>query len=83
MRVKTWVNIEQEVEVDVSARDILNAFAEDEEEPALYYIQRTINNYASFCMRIPDERIAEMSPGARKTIRDWFITQADRYKEED
>lgn len=81
MRVKTWVQIEQEVEVDVSIADVMSAIGALCSDDILPMVLGGINQVYSFLRHIGDERIAAMTPAQRKIIGDALREQAARYSD--
>jgi hypothetical protein len=77
VRVKTWVEIEHEVEVEVVLDDVVNEMcglpnAADE-------LKRTLNTWHALMSRIPDSLIAQLTSAAREIVRNALLSQAARY----
>ncbi len=85
MKVKKWITVETEVEVDVDRDDIRAAMLEDSEgctqgdnpERALMV---TLNRIAEFMKAVPDDVIAKLNLAQRKVVGEFFAGQANRYK---
>jgi hypothetical protein len=77
MRVRTWIEVEQEVEVNVSAADVTQMLSEEPDGDRAAMMG--LNNCAFFMRAIPDTIIAEMSEEKRAIIRGFLEEQAARY----
>lgn len=77
MKVKTFVNIEQEVEVDVSMADIRAALVEnfDTVSEAL----QLVNRCASVLKAVSDGMIENMNNAQREVVANFLRLQANRY----
>ena len=82
MRVQKYIDIQQEVEIDITAEDIaviLDEPQEDEEET-----QRIIHSNLAVCINyltgFTDKRIAKMSPGARIIVSKKLTEALERFK---
>ena len=78
MRIKKWIDIEQEIDVDISVEDITVALAEDPDTTTR--IMNGLNQAAEFMKGISDEMIGEMRVAQRIIIGQFLEKQADRYK---
>lgn len=70
MKVQKYIDIQQEVEIDITAEDIAVIFDEpqnDEEET-----QRVINSNLAKCLNyltgLTDKRIAKIAPGVKQVV---------------
>ena len=91
MRVTTWVDLSEEVEVDVSAEDIRCAMSEafdeakpdphNEKTPGISTILRALNSMATFLNGLTDEHIARMEPRQRAITREFLVKQSARFTE--
>ena len=81
MRVKAFVSLEQEVEVDIGPDEIAAAIGEGEHEDNVFLVQRAMNNFATFMNGVPDDLIAKMTPHARSITREYLAKQAARFQE--
>lgn len=79
MRVKTWVETEQEVEVEVSIADMMNAITELEDGDQLPMVLGCISRCVSALRHITDERIAGMNDKQRRVVSDALATEARRF----
>ena len=80
MRIEKWINIDQEIEIELSSEDILLTFDNDAE--SLPSVLRGLNDVATFLKGVSDSKIIEMSSGQRKIIMDFLLTEAKRYPED-
>lgn len=90
MRIKTFVNFGQEVEVEIGMGDIRSALAEcfvtvtadrlGEEVPSISDVTRALNTVATFLKALTDQQIAEFNDTQRKVIHDFLAEQAARYE---
>ena len=78
MKVTTFISIEQEVEVDISTEQIINALLADTD--SLHTCLQGINNLSKFLRAIPASILHEMKPGSRALIASFFATQATRFE---
>lgn len=78
MKAKVWAEWAGEVEVDIHPEEVAGYLGVQEAgEGWLHFLNRC----ASGLEKVPDEAIAQMSVGARKIVRDWYLKQAERYAE--
>lgn len=78
MKVKTWVEFSEEVEVEVSVEDMVAAFS-DFPEPNETWL-RIINRLASLLNRLPDDEIAKWKLTHQELIADFLMKQATRFE---
>jgi hypothetical protein len=76
MKIKTWIEIGQDVEIDIGPEDILAVYSEGDTLP---YILYNLSRIDEFLRGVSDERIAEMTPGQREIISGRLGTQAQRF----
>lgn len=77
MIVRKWVELSEEVEVNVSPEDVLRElWIEPESVPQ---ILNAVNRVAGVMNAIPQERIDEMTPGQREVIRDFLSSMAAKF----
>jgi len=79
MKVKTWVEFEQEVDVEVSIADVMSAISELAESDQAPMIRDCISSVHRTLNRVPDERIAEMTTQQREIIFKALREQAYRF----
>ena len=81
MRVTKFVEMSQEVTVDIGREEIQCALAEafNDVEGARALLG-AINTCAQFLRAITDERLAEMTVSQRKLISEFLADQAARFK---
>jgi hypothetical protein len=77
MKISKWIQVEQEVEVEVSAEDIASAFAEDPYTSRQALV--AINNFAQVLKGLTPDMIEDMGAPARTTIAAFFTEQAARF----
>ena len=92
MKIRQWVDMGQEVEIEIGADDVRIALAEafanvtqdrlGESGPNRAEIARALNNIAIFLKALTDEQIAMLSIDARKTVTQFLSQQADRFSEQ-
>jgi hypothetical protein len=77
MKIPKSITVETEVEVDISTEDILTHLqAEPLTETQLL---TAVNNVARFLNLVPDALIANLKPGAKETISNFFLKQSQRF----
>ena len=81
MRIKMSVRIpDQTVPIDIDADDVIAAiYAKTEDFTPAENVIRVVNALAAVFRKLPDSAIAELSSGARKTVRKFLLEQADRF----
>lgn len=79
MRVKTWVEVEQEVEVEVSIAEMFSAIAALTGDDRPPFILNAVNTCYAVLRGVPAEAIAAMNDKQRGIIRAALLDQADRY----
>ncbi len=57
MRISKWINIDQEVEIDLTSEDIINII--DRDSDSLQNVLWGLGNIATFLKGISDSKIAE------------------------
>ncbi len=77
MKISKYIDIQQEIEVDVTSEEIAQAF--DESPDSFRHALSGINNCARFVKAITPEMIAQMNEASRKVIADFFAEQAARF----
>jgi len=91
MRVTKWVDLGQEVEIEIGADDIRLALAEafanvtndrlGEEGPNRAEIAYTLNSIGAYLKAMTAEHIALLTSAQRETIKLFLTEQAKRYEE--
>jgi hypothetical protein len=84
MRVKAWIEISKEIEVDVSVKDISAALDEaftaaSGNEPNARNVLLALNDIAQFLKGISDEQIRSMQPSPRALVAEFLGQQAARF----
>ncbi len=77
MRISKYIEFCQEVEIDLSSDDITEII--DRDSDSLQNVLWGLNSIATFLKGISDSKMAEMSPEQRKYVRDFLLTEAERY----
>ena len=77
MKVTKWIEIEQEVEIDISAEDIRLILEDDGE---LREVLRNISRAATYLKAIPDKMIDEMNPAQKETIAKFLTGLIERLR---
>lgn len=77
MKIEKTVNMDIDVEVDVSLDDI--TWAIGREVNAVRGVLQGINNCHTFLKAIPDAVVAEMTDKQKQTIYDAMLLQVNRY----
>ena len=77
MKVTTWINFDQEVDVEVSADEIIAALIGGTSSGQ--DVLRGLNNAVSFLVEIPDKLIAEMKVEHRDVVALRLREQAGRF----
>jgi len=78
MKVTKFIDIQQEIEVEISAEDVVSAISEDPNSKIT--CMTGINNVSKFLTAVPESVINEMHNSTKKIIYDYFIEQANRFK---
>ena len=79
MRVKTWVETSQEVEVEVSIADVMSSIRELAEDDQPSMLLDCISSVWRVLKEIPDARIAAMTDKQREIIGNALRVEAARY----
>jgi hypothetical protein len=80
VRVKTWVELSDEVEVEVSSAQIVEAMLDDvEDRPSGFTIKRYFNNFAVFLNGLTAEQVNALEPNVREVIHSFCVQQAARF----
>ena len=76
MKVTKYINVETEVDVDISLDDIVDAIAEGAD--AHRSVLTAFNNIFNFWNAIPDEIVAQITESQREIILDRMDAMAAR-----
>ena len=79
MKVTTWVETSQEVEVTVSLDDVMAEIGALEAPARRAEAQSLLSLCVGAVMKVPDSVVAEMTDTARKMVADAMREQAERY----
>lgn len=77
MKVRQWVELSQEVEIDIGRDEILAAFSESPDPGETWF--PILNRYALCLNALPDATIATWSLSQRQAIRDFLMKHAARF----
>lgn len=89
MKVTKWVDMGQEVAVEIGTDDIRCALSEAfanvtepqfEEVPNRYDVTRAIDSMAKFLKAMTDEHIELLGEPSKKIVRDFLLITAERFK---
>jgi hypothetical protein len=80
VKVKTWVEFEQEVEVEVSIADCMSSIEELAEGDRMHMTLDCINRVYGALRRVPTERIEQMNDKQREIIVNGLREQAMRFE---
>ena len=77
MKINKWIDISQEVEIDLCIEDIKLLWAECRDKS--YEVSCNITYIYQYLSSLPDESINTLSPKARELINEKLIEQAKRF----
>jgi hypothetical protein len=88
VKVRAWVEISEEREIDLSLEDVTSALAEafarvtDEQDakPARSDVLMAINRIGTFLKALTDEQLGQMNVAQLRTIGEFLDTQSARYR---
>lgn len=89
MRISKWVDMGQEVEIEIGADDIRLALAEAfattsggvlGEVPTKHDVTRSLNSIGAYLNAMTEEHIAKLSAGERKIIGEFLAKNAARFQ---
>jgi hypothetical protein len=81
MRITKWVEVETEVNIDLSREDLECIISSKEAADPLPWIRQHLNDIAQFLKAIPDSKIAEMTAQQRVAINEFLVNQSKRFEE--
>ena len=81
MRIHKFIDISQEIEIELSSEDICLILEEDPE--SVVTILRNLNSVATFLKGIPASRIIEMTKEQRAAVRMLLWMESNRYIEKE
>jgi hypothetical protein len=88
MKVKKWVEMSEEIEVEIGADDVRCALGEAfarvdvrdvDDKPNRYDVSLALNSIGQFLNGLTDEHIGLLSEGARKTVASFLEKHAKRF----
>lgn len=79
MKVTTWVETAQEVEVTVSLDDVMAEIGALEAPARIQEATSLLSLCVGAVMKVPDSVVAEMTDTARKMVADAMREHAERY----
>ena len=77
MKVTTWVEHSEEIEIDISTEDIQRALLGGEDVYGDVCIG--LNNFATFIKAVSGDVLAQFTEKQKKTIREFLIKQSKRF----
>ena len=78
--MKAVVNINEQMEVDVDPREVIQELLTDYDRPETIRAAQSLVNRSYVCLRaVPDELIEEMHPNLCQIVVNGLREQADRY----
>jgi hypothetical protein len=90
MKITKWVDMGEEVEVEVSTEDIRAALAESFAEvtkdllgelPSTFPVVSALSDIGKFLRALSDEQIALLNPAQRRVVGQFLAEQAARFRE--
>lgn len=78
MKIKKWVEFQEEVDVTITAEDLQQLFSE--EPDAKHIAIQGIEDAAKFIRSIPEKIIEEMAPASRNIIAGFLEQQMRRFR---
>jgi len=87
MKINKWINIEQEVELDINAEDLSTILLEEDsgrfaEVNGFNVALNLLGRVASVLRGIPDTLIKKMNESQLETISEFLTKQTKRYSDE-
>ena len=87
MKVTTWVEFSQEVEIEIGADDVSAALSEAfarlardiDDHPNRYDVTGALGAIGQFLRALKDEHIAQLNDAQRKVVRDFLLMQGARF----
>ena len=79
MKVKAWVEMAQEINVDVSIDDVIAGISSFGEPKSAQAALPLLLTCIGVVMKIPDETVAAMSEAQRKIVAGRLREQAERF----
>ncbi len=80
MIITKWIEYQKEIEISLSAEDIVLIFQENKDDEHNQTIMLSnINSLAGFLKGLPDEMIEGLSDNLRKTISEFLMDQFKRF----
>ena len=77
MKITKYIEIAQEVEVDISADDLIIIL---EETGSVVHLLRQLNEIGAFIRDVPKRLVDQLKPMEKEMIYNFFIDQMERYK---
>lgn len=77
MRIRKFIDIQQEIEIDLSAEDIMLVLDRDGDSER--HMLRCLNEVACFLNAISDKQIKSMNASQKKAIHEFLFSQSMRY----
>lgn len=89
MKVKKWIELSEQAEIEISAEDIRVAMVESFEEATRdtlgehidkRAVPRALNNIGAFFSALTDDHIASLTLQVRKIVADCLSKHAERFE---
>lgn len=82
MKIRKWVDIRREIEIEIDGEEAVNAIIDEpcEDWGPKDGLLRACNNCAAFFKRVQDSTIAELNDYQKTVIHAFFEEQAKRYQ---
>ena len=83
MRIEKWIDIQREIEIDLSADDISMIYREhysDDPKSIQNAVLSNLNGFASYLKGIPDEVISDINEKTKEIIFTFLNEQTMRFK---
>jgi len=77
MRIEKWIDIAQEIEIDLSAEDIKFVFSQAEGVAELLY---NFSQIETFLKAIPQEKMDDIKPEHRSRFSKFLFEQRQRFE---
>lgn len=79
MRVTKWIDVSQEVEIEIGTDEIQNAIKGWFDSGADHNVKSALNDIAKFMKCISDEQIEKMGPASKAIVGKFLAEQSARF----
>ena len=80
MRITKFIDIQQEIEIDLSVEDLVPIFVDEIDEESKQHILSQINHIYTFMKALPDKFIENLGSNTRGIIHKRMTEQIERFK---